>query len=298
MADNEDLEDKKGPELDDEPEDKPELPQEPVDKNADIEVKVQEGPSRQEKKRNRFRELEERTTRAERAAEQARAEAAEARQSHQRQLYNPQSQQRQPDPLAQRLQQISEAKSRLHAEYEAIASRPGYDRNGPQQKEFERRAEEIETARIATIVNANTPRVNEQEITRKVALNAFLQEHADVTGDQGAWNWAIAQWSAAVHGEGKADTRELAEKILDEARVKFGKKPRRANQPDVATQRRLSGISAQSSGGEAGVGIVKMGSMERKMARAMYDGLPAEQAYQKWANGPGKRAAEKRAVRK
>jgi hypothetical protein len=288
-------------ELDAELEDKPELPVEPADKNEEIQVQVSDPATRAEKKRNRVREFEERTTRAEKAAESARAEAAEARALYQRQLQHPQSaQQPQMHPAAQKLRNIDEAKQRLHAQYEAVASQPGYDRNGAQQRDFERQANELETARVATIVEAQTPRVNEQELMRKVALNSFLQEHSDVTSDQKAWNWAVAQWSAAVHGEGKADTRELAEELLDQARVKFGKPRRGGRRPDVATQRRLSGISAQSTDGGGGVGLVKMGNMERKMARAMYEGqgLSPEQAYQKWANGPGKRAAEKAALRK
>lgn len=280
-------------------EDKPELPKEPVDKNEAIEVHVQR-PSRQEKKANRFKEFEERTARAEKAAEEARREAQEARALHQQRLAHPQDQStQQVHPAAQRLRQIDEETKRLHREYEAVASRPGFT---PQmQEEYEQRSMQLQTARIATIAQAAQQPLNEDDLYRKVAWRNFTSEHYDVFSDQKIANWAMGRWTQLVQGEGKADTRELAEEILDEARIKFGKQPRRGrgSRPDAATQRRLSGVSAQGGGGgDAEVGTVKMGAMERKMARELYDNLPPEQAYQKWANGPGKRAAAKMALRK
>ena len=69
--DDKDLEDKG---TEDEPEDKPDLPTEPVDKNESIDVQVQDGPSRAEKKRNRER-LEEIKRKREMAAKQKAEEA-------------------------------------------------------------------------------------------------------------------------------------------------------------------------------------------------------------------------------
>lgn len=278
-------------------EEKPELPKEPVDKNEAIEVQVQR-PTRQEKKANRFKEFEERTARAERAAEEARREAMEARALHQQRMNQPEPQQ-QVHPVAQRLRQIDEETRRLHREYEAVARQPGFT---PQmQEEYEQRSLQLQTARIAAVAQASQQPINEEEMYRKIAWRNFTSEHYDVFSDQKIANWAMGRWTQLVQGEGKADTRELAEEILDEARIKFGKQPRRSrgSRPDAATQRRLSGVSAQGGGGgDAEVGTVKMGAMERRMARELYDNLPPEQAYQKWANGPGKRAAQKAALRK
>lgn len=296
----EELEDK-GPvtEGDDELEEKPELPQEPVDKNADIEVQV----TRAEKKKNRFKEFEERTTRAEQAAEQARKEAQEARELYSRQLQHPQSQQtpqQQVNPTQQRLGQIQEAKRRLHEHYQAVASQPGYEPNGKdrdRQRQFESQAEELENMRVAAISQASQPQqLNEQDLIRKVALHQYLNSHADVTHDPKAWEWAHARW-VQRKAEGQADTIEMADEVMEEARIKFGKPTRKSKgRPDQATKARLSGIASQSAGAAPDVGMVKMNAMERKMAREMYDKLPPEQAYQKWANGPGKRAAAKRSL--
>jgi hypothetical protein len=301
MADNEDLEDK-GPvtepdDNDSEPEDKPELPQEPLDKNADIEVPL----TRTEKKRNRVKEFEERTTRAEQAAESARREAQEARELYQRQLQHPQSQQHQPqvNPTQHRLQQIQNLKAELHEQYQLVASQPGYDPRGKdrdRQRDFETKAEQLENARVAAITQAQQPQFNEQDLIRKVALHNYLNSHSDVTHDPKAWEWAHARW-VQRKAEGQPDTIEMADDVMEEARIKFGKPTRKSRgRVDHATKARLSGIASQSAGAAPEVGMVKMNAMERKMAREMYDKLPPEQAYQKWANGPGKRAAAKRTV--
>ena len=277
----------------------PEPPKDPVDKNADVDVQV--GPSRQEKKRNRLKEFEERTTRAEQAAEEARKEAKEAREQLTRLNQHPQSQQSQPqiNPIQQRLGQIAEAKRRLHETYEAVASQPGYDRNGPRQKEFERQAEDLENARVQTISESNRPQFNEQELMRKVALQTYLDSHSDISGDPNKWAWALARWQQRK-AEGHADTREMADEVFDEARVKFGGRARNrigAQRADPATQKRLSGVSAQSAGAPDNVSAIKMTPMERKMAEVKYDTLPKEKAWQKWANTEGKKVMAKRAQR-
>ncbi len=277
----------------------PEPPKDPVDKNADVEVQV--GPSRQEKKRNRLKEFEERTTRAEQAAEEARREAREARERFDTLNRHPQSQQAQPqaNPVQSRLNQIAEAKRRLHETYEAVASQPGYDRNGPRQKEFEQQAENLENARVAAISEAQRPQFDEADLMRKVALKTYLDSHGDISGDPTRWAWAYARWQQRK-AEGHADTREMADEVFDEARVKYGLKPRNRIGPqraDPATQKRLSGISAQSAGEPNNVSAIKMTPMERKMAEVKYDNLPKEKAWQKWANTEGKKVMARRAQR-
>ena len=282
------------PEVETEPE-KPELPPEPVDRNEVIDVQL----TRKEKRNNRIKEFEERTARAERAAEEARREAQEARALHQQRLAHPQDQSQQTNPTARRLQEIDEATDRLHREYEAVASRPGFTKE--EQQKYEVMARQLQTARISAIAQASAPQINEQEIYRRVAWQQFTSEHSDVFSNPKSQSWAIARWQQLVQGEGMADTKDLAEKILDETRVKFGMKPRRGggSQPDAATRARLSGISAAGGGGDTDTGgAVRMGKRERQMAEALYDNLPPREAWQKWANGPGKRAAMKQASRK
>lgn len=278
-------------------EDKPELPPEPADRNETVDV-----PIREQKKRNRFKEFEERAAKAEREAAEARREAQEARAIHQQRLAHPQDQsthQQQVHPVAQRLREIDEATDRLHQEYQAVASRPGF--TDQQQREYEQRARQLQTAKMAAVAQAAAPQVNEQEMYRRWKWQEFTTKHNDVFSNEKAKYWAVAEWQKRVYAMGEADTEDLAEKILDETRVKYGMKPRRGGGgPDAATRARLSGVSAQGAGGgEVGdTGAVRMGKRERQMAEELYDKIPPREAWQKWANGPGKRAALKQASKK
>lgn len=277
-------------------EEKPELPPEPVDRNEAIDV-----PVREQKKRNRFKEFEERAVRAEKAAEEARREAQEARALHQQRLAHPQDQshqQQQVHPAAQRLRDIDEATRRLHKEYQAVAARPGFTER--QQDEYEQRALQLQTARMAAVVEATRQPVNEQEMYRRWKWQEFTTKHNDVFAHEQAKHWAVGRWQQMVYGEKAPDTEELAERILDEARIKYGMKPRRGGGgPDAATRARLSGVSAQGAGGHGTeISAVSMGRREKAMAEELYDKLPPREAWQKWANGPGKRAAMKQASKK
>jgi len=277
-------------------EEKPPLPPEPADRNEEIAVPI----SREEKKRNRFKEVAERAERAERAAEEARREAQEARALHQRQLQTPQDQSRQaPNPHDQRLRDIDLATRQLHKEYETVAS--SRKLTDQEQAYYEERAQALQTAKMAAVAERTRQPIDEQEMYRRWKWNDFTTKHGDIFGDQKKVAWAIGRWHQLVGGEGLADTEENAERILDEARVKFGMKPRRAMaNGDAATKARLSGISSQggASTGDIEGGAVKMGKRERQMAEELYDKLPPREAWQKWANGPGKRAAMKQMSRK
>lgn len=279
-------------------EEKPELPPEPADRDETIDV-----PVREQKKRNRFKEFEERAARAEKEAAEARREAQEARALHQQRLAHPQDQSSQPaqqaHPAAQRLKDIDAATRQLHREYEAVAG--SRKLSAKEQQDYEDRSLALQTARISTIAQASSPQVNEQEMYRRWKWNDFTNRHNDVFSNEKAKYWAVAEWQKRVYAMGEADTEDLAEKILDETRIKYGMKPRRGGGgPDAATKARLSGVSAQGGGGsEAGdTGAVRMGKRERQMAEELYDKLPPREAWQKWANGPGKRAAMKQASRK
>lgn len=285
------------PEVETEVEEKPDLPKEPADKNEAVEVQVQ---TRQQKKQNRFREAEEARIRAEERATAAERRAEEAAQRYQERLHTPMSGQSQPqvNPTQQRLMQIAEEKRRLHAQYQAVASQPGYDTNSAQHREFERLAENLENARVAVITDAQRPQFNEQDIIRKAMLQAYLNDHGDIAHDQKRMQWAYARWQQNI-AEGKPDTKEMSDAVFDEARIKFGLQPRnrRGSRPDDATKRRLSGVSSQSAGASPVTGTFQMTSMHRKMAQEKYDKLPPREAWQKWANNEGKRLMERRAAK-
>lgn len=274
-------------ELEEKPAPEPELPQDP---NEPIEVVTDEAKKESRRQRRMERQNEFRRVQEENARLRAEAEA------YRRQpVYQPPQQQYQPNPVAQKIQEIDDATRRLHKEYEAVASRPGFT---PQMhEEYERRALALQTAKIAAVNEATRPQVNEQELYRKIAWQQFTSEHNDVFSDEKAKHWAVAEWQKQVYGEGKADTKQLAEEILDRTRVRFGMKPRSGGaMPNPADRQRLTGVGSRGGpGAPQQTGAVVMGPREKQMARIAFgDKMSEREAYQKWANTVGKKLQEQK----
>jgi hypothetical protein len=288
---------------DDEAEDtKPEPLEVPQDPNEPIEVVTAEAQKTARKERRAQRQNEFRQAQEER--DRYRREVEELRSRVQQQQYQPAPQQ-QVHPAAARLQQIDAAEKQLHEHYRLRASQPGYDPNGPEQAEFERKAREIQTARIATVVSAQQPQFNEQEVIRKAQLQMYLNEHADISQDPTKMQWAYARWQQ-YRAEGKADTKEMSDAVFEEARRRFGLKTRSGGSPaaDPATRQRLSGVPSRGTGAApSSSGAVQMGPHEKRMARLAFGdrkdakGNPWTEAqqYQHWANTVGKKLHEQKA---
>lgn len=274
-----------------ETEEKVETPEPPLDPNEPIEVVTADAQKKARKERRAQRQSEFRAAQEERDRLRRENEELRAR------SYQPApQQQQQPHPAATRLQQIDAAEKQLHEQYRLRASQPGYDSNGPEQAEFERRAREIQTARIATVVSAQQPTVNEAEIVRKAQLQMYLNEHADISQDPAKMRWAYARWQQYI-AEGKQDTKEMSDAVFEEARRRFGLKTRSGGSPsaDPATRQRLSGVPARGSGpGPVTPGAIQMGPHEKKMARIAFSHLPEKEAYQHWANTVGKKLQEQK----
>lgn len=269
----------------------------PADPNEPIEVVTDDTKQENAKARRVARQSQHRQMQEENARLRAEKEVWSRQQTQQAP-----PQQQQMHPAAQRLREIDNMEDRLHKEYEIVASQAGYDRNGPQEAEYRRQARAIQVARMAAVQQAATPQINEQELMRKMAWQQFTSEHSDVFQDQKAQNWAIGRWQQLVHGEGKADTRQLAEEILDQARVRFGMKPRKGggSTPTASDRQRFAGVSARGgSPSQASPGAIQMSADDKKMARLAFLGkkingkeMNEQQAYQRWANTVGKKRQE------
>lgn len=262
-------------------------PQAPVE----IETDEQKRANRLEKRRERRSHLE--NTQRERDQYRAELEAMRRQPSYQA------PQQQQVHPVAAKLKSLDEREARLFKEYETVASRAGYDRNGQEEANYQRMARELQVERMITVSQAAAPQVNEEEIIRKINWRNFTTENADVHGADGntpAWRWALARHAQMV-AEGQADTKELAYGILDQARRRFGLKPRNGTPaPTAADKQRFSGISSRAGASGGGEGKVQMGPNEKRMARIMCEGrkvngkdMTEPQMYQYWANTIGKK---------
>ena len=290
LKDPEELE-KDLPEGDDDEREEPQV-SEPKEPEGEVEVAIQTTP-RKERRANRVKEFEERASRAERERDELRQELQRSRQQPQYQppQGNPQVAQQNRIQLA--MNNVYEEIDRLHKEYEVAASRPGFSE--ADRRPYEERSRRLDMQKLAIIAEARAPQMDVNQLVKQVQWRAFESEHHDVFGNDQIKSWAWAAYNQKV-AEGHPETRELALETLDKARVRFGLRPRngRGSAPDQATRQRLSGVSSRSAGGDPGGDpIVKMTKHDRRMAQELYPQLSEKEAWQKWANGPGKRLVEK-----
>ena len=269
----------------------PQDPNEPIQIETE-EAKVSKRRQARAERQNKFRQMEEETTRLRREMEELR---------RQPQYQPPPQQQQQEHPAAARLRQIDDTERSLHREYTALAQA---GRITPQlQEEFENKARQIQVARMATVAQASQPQVDRQAIVREAMWTQFTTKHADIFHDPNPniQKWAWAEYHRRI-AEGHPDTEDMVEDILDQTRVKFGKQPRRSrgSRPDEATKARFTGLSSRGGGGNVGEdGMIEMSAHDKKMARIAFgdrkdkDGKPwtEKQVYQYWANTVGKKRA-------
>lgn len=278
---------------DDEAEDsKVETPEPPQDPNEPIEVVTADAQKLARKERRAQRQSEFRAAQEERDRLRRENEELRAR-SH----YQPPPQQQQPQmhPAAQRLQQLDQMEKQLHDHYRARSSQPDYRTDSAEHQEFERKARELQTAKMGVIAAAQQPQINEAELIRKAQLQMYLNEHADISQDPTKMQWAYARWQQ-YQAEGKDDTKELSDSVFDEARRRFGMKPRNGSSQaaDPATRQRLTGISSRGAGpGPDSSGVVQLSAHDKRMARIAFgDRMSEKEAYQHFANTVGKKRLE------
>jgi hypothetical protein len=278
---------------DSEDDSEPEQPEvevsEPQEPDAEVHVPIAQ-PNRKERRANRVKEFEERARQAERERDEYRSRITQLEQRAPQQG-NPQQAQANRHEVA--LHQVYNEIERLHQEYNVASSRSGF--SDADRKPYEERARRLDMQKHAIIADARQPQLDVQQLVRHVQWKAFESEHSDVFGNEQVKNWAWAEYNKRK-AEGHAETRELALETLDKARVRFGMQPRsgRGSIPDQATRQRLSGVrSSAGGGGGGGDPIVKMGRHERRLAVTLYPDMPEKEAWQKWANGPGKRLLSK-----
>jgi hypothetical protein len=261
-----------------EPLEVPDNPNEPVEVVTD-EARKESRKAKRAERQSQFRAAQEEASRLRAEVEQLRRQpvqqAAPAQQA--------------PNPAVQRLHQIDDATRRLHAEFRARAPKE----DSEEYRDFERRNNELTTARMAAVVDAKTgqqQQPNVQELARAVAWQNFQSEHHDVFNHPQAQTWAWGEYYKRK-AEGKPDTPETARQLLDDARRRFGLTPRGGvPAPDQATRQRFTGVGARQAGGAPSPGAIKMDAHDKRMARIafMKEGVTEAQAYQKWANTAGK----------
>jgi len=276
------------PETQEAPPEVPSDPNEPITVQTD-DAKRETRRQRRAERQSEFKRLQEENTRYRQQLEQRQAPQYQA---------PPQQQRQEVHPAVARLNQIDEQTDSLHREYNAVYKAGNLT---PElEAQYQRKARELQTARMATIAQASAPQINEEQLVQKAAWRQFTAENSDVfyNENQNVKAWAWAEYHRRI-AEGQRDTREMVDSVLDAARTRFGLTPRKGgSNPDNATRQRLTGISARGAGaGQPSSGEIQMDGHMKKMARIAFLGKPGKdgkpmtegQAYQHWANTVGKK---------
>ncbi len=247
------------------------------------------GPSRQQKKDDRWAEHQARTDAAEQKA--ARLE------DQNRRLTDAvvSRQQRREDPPAanaheEAMEQIFKEQKASYKEFEAIAQNATEE----QIETYEKKARKLDRQKIRLEAKQM---LNEEGYRRhdpnEQTTNMVQAQFADVVAEPKALRYAKAAHNMAV-ADGETDDWALMERSMEKARAKYGLggQPRERTQ---AGRKRHAGQPARVAspgtrdGGEPNT--IRMTEAHISMAVARWPTLSRKEAISKWANGPGKRLA-------
>lgn len=258
------------------------------DPDADLDART---PTRQERRANRFREAEEK-----RIAAEAKAEALTAENNRLQQLaLRPTGTQAAPvSPTAD----LEAARDKVQREQQALfkefaqveAQYKGQIPTDVHQK-YLKQAEELESRKFDVEFEIRE-RKRAPQRAQETLSQQMLREFPDVYANRNAQLYLMGQMNIRI-ARGEKDSKELHDECAREARqVILGVRP-----PPTSGQRaRATGMS-RGGGAPTGNGGTTPKTMTitpdmKKMAKALYPGLPEKQAIQRWANRAGKRHME------
>ena len=260
----------------------------------DDEPVAKTGSVRQEKKRNRYREMSDRAAAAERARQETEARFSQMMSLYERTVASQQRANTAPekDEFDAKLEGIYREQETLYTELQIKA------RTLTQQdkERIERRAKELDAEKIAVSVQKHMRQNGGGQQYRGPAdtMQAMLQiEFPEVVGHEDALGWAQGYYQMARR-EGRAASIDLARESMTKARARFrlAGGPERRPPPAAAAREKYAGVGAGGGGRDTDVDReeITMSKPFRKMANGKYGHIKDEKKrYQMWAQGPGKR---------
>lgn len=258
-------------------------------------------PRRESRSSRRYREMEEQSRRAQEEARAA-AERAVAAERRAAELEAGRLQQQQSSDMDEELKRITQQRNNLAGLIEGRRRADGsFNATQEELADWDRQANELTDrewlARERKFRGGNQP-VNPQQAAAIAHQQSLMSRYGDVMQNPQALLWARGQIAVRA-SRGERESWEMYDELATEARRLFqigggnGHSQQRRPPPDDATKRRFSGMPANgrgTAGGGDDPGSLRLTKEQQSMATALYPKLKPAEAYQKWANGPGKRA--------
>lgn len=256
----------------------------------------EEEPRTQKQKKSSWVRAKEEATRARQEADQLRRQLAEA-EAQRAAFFAQQQAQHGASQLEQEVERVYQEQNDLFTAFEA--RRTAGNMTEAEMKEFAERARKVEEKKIHLQVmraGGGRQQMSPEQLLALANQQRIVQRYQDI--------FAVPQ--ARMYGEAEVQRRvalgeqyndALLDDVAAETRKRFGLANGNGGQPyrpapDQATRARYSGVSARASAPDSGSVVkVEIGRRERMLARSLYPDLPEDKAVQKWAKGPGRRAA-------
>lgn len=270
---------------------------------------VTKGPSRDEKKRNRFAEMKaeserkvaEAEQRARDAEERARRNEAEALAARAAAQYAPKQDAK--DELKEAVDRTYRERSQLAELFEQ--KRASKTLTSEEYAQMQRRDQEldIEQKRLVTRMELRDRGIqpgagsHDPQREMQIAQMAQIRSHyPDVLANPAAANYAGALHALRRAENPGADNWDMVHQVMEETREKFGIGGKK---PTEGSKRKLMGAptGAQASKEAEPVRKVVMGPAQQRLADKLYAHIEdPKERYKMWAKGPGRRAAAARSA--
>jgi len=249
---------------------------------------------RQEKKRNRYREMSERAAAAERSRQETEARFSQMLSLYERAITQQQKPQTpEKDEFDQRLENIYREQETLYTELQVKANRL----TQADKDRIEKRAKELDAEKITVTVQKQLRAAGgmQQGGGQADTMQAILaMEYPDVTAHEDALGWAQGYYQMQRR-EGRQGSIDLAREAMTKARQRFrmGASPAHRPPPAMAARDKYAGTGAGGSGSydpDDDREQIVMNKAFQKMASAKYPLIKDEKKrLTMWAQGPGKR---------
>lgn len=141
--------------------------------------------------------------------------------------------------------------------------------------------------------HGSTQPVDNNALFVEMTRRRNIADNSDVYGDERLRGMATGIFNEMLYRSGPSaqGSQEMHDEAMRETRKRAGMKPKGGSQ-ERTTHRTTGYARGSGAGGPTRAAKIQMTPALKVMATSLYPGMSEKDAYQKWANGPGKRLLE------